>query len=72
MKRTEEKLNQETKVIRRILDVGYVDNFWAIENYILRLGAIMYGLRKQGVKYKSAFGKQLGKPRKMWRNYYYY
>lgn len=57
---------QEDKVKARIREVGYVDNFWAIENYVLRLGAIIHNLRKQGWVINGSFG--IGKDRK---NYFY-
>jgi hypothetical protein len=64
-------ITQETKVKNRLEEVGYVDNFWAIQNYILRLGAIVHGLRKDGMKLTGAFGKEMGKDRPLWKNYYY-
>ena len=64
-------MSQKTKVKNRISEVGYVDNFWAIENYILRLGAIIHELRKDRMNLTGAFGKELGKPRAYWKNYYY-
>ena len=64
-------MNQREKVETRIKEVGYVDNFWAIDNYILRLGAIIYKLRMDGVILNGAFGKELGKERRLWKNYYY-
>jgi len=64
-------MTQKTKVKNRILEVGYVDNFWAIGNYILRLGAIVYQLRREGMRFRGAFGKELGKERAQWKNYYY-
>jgi hypothetical protein len=57
---------QEQKVKERLKEVGYADNFWAISNYILRLGAIMCQLKKQGWEFKGEFGT--GKDRK---NYFY-
>lgn len=65
-------MNQKEKVKKRIEEVGFVDNFWAIENYILRLGAIVYELRKEGINLSGAFGKELGKERAQWKDYYYY
>jgi len=58
-------------VLIRIDEVGYVDNFWAIENYILRLGAIIYKLSKEGMKFERSFGKALGRKRPQWNNFYY-
>ena len=59
-------MTQEQTVKNRLKEVGYVDNFWAIENYILRLGAIMCQLKKQGWEFKTYFGE--GKDEK---NYHY-
>lgn len=64
-------MSQEERVRERIKEVGYVDNFWAIENYILRLGAIVFKLRRDGMKLEGDFGKALGKEKPMWKNYYY-
>lgn len=65
-------MSQRQKVLVRVYEVGYVDNFWAIENYILRLGAIIHGLRKDGMHFTGAFGKELGYDREYWHNYYYH
>jgi len=65
------KKSQKQKVLERIHEVGYVDNFWAIKNYILRLGAIMYQLKEDGVKFEGKFGYELGKQVKLRKNYYY-
>lgn len=61
-----EKKTQKERVIDRINEVGYVDNFWAFHNYILRLGAIIYDLKEEGWEFKGEFGE--GKDRK---NYFY-
>jgi len=66
-----DKNGQLEKVKARILEVGYVDNFWAIDNYILRLGAIIFKLRKSGMILKGSFGKELGHAKLLWKNYYY-
>ena len=60
------KETQAEKVLRRIESVGYVDNFWAFHHYILRLGAIIFDLKKLGYEFESSYGK--GKFKK---NYYY-
>jgi len=67
----ENKITQLDRVRQRIEEVGFVDNFWAIENYILRLGAVVFDLRKEGMVLKGAFGKELGKDPSQWKNYYY-
>lgn len=41
---------QRQRVIEKLLKNGKVDNFWAFHNYILRLGAIIHTLRKDGVE----------------------
>jgi len=62
------KLSQKQRVINRINEVGYVDNFWAINNYILRLGAIIHELTKEGWNFnKRKFGEGSHK-----KNFYYY
>lgn len=65
-------MNQIEKVKERLQEVGYVDNFWAIHNYILRLGAIVHTLRtKEKMRLVGAFGKDIGKEKSLWKNYYY-
>ena len=64
-------MNQREIVEKRISEVGYVDNFWAMQNYILRLGAIMCQLKKSGVRFSGDYGKALGKDKEFWKNYYY-
>ena len=66
-----EKLTQKQIVYNRIKEVGYVDNFWAIDNYILRLGAVIYDLIKGEMKFDCKFGKALGKDKPLWKNFYY-
>ena len=66
MKKTQLQIVRE-----RLEKYGYVDNFWAIKNYILRLGAVVYDLRQEGLEIEGAFGKALGKKRPNWKNYYY-
>jgi len=62
---------QEEIVLDRLLEKGEVDNFWAISNYILRLGAIICQLRKKGYVIEGIFGKERGKDKQFWKNYYY-
>lgn len=64
-------MTQEQVVLQRVKVIGYVDNFWAIENYILRLGAIICQLKKQGLKFEGHYGKEIGKEKRLWKNYYY-
>jgi len=63
--------SQRERVLEKLNRDGYVDNFWAIEHYILRLGAIICDLSKEGMQFKRAFGKELGKEQKYWKNFYY-
>ncbi len=62
---------QEERVVEKLRRDGEVDNFWAIQNYILRLGAIIFELRKKGWRIKGRFGKDRGFDKKVWKNYYY-
>lgn len=64
-------MTQREKVIARLQDRGQVDNFWAIGHNILRLGAIMCQLKKEGWHFSGAFGEQLKKGPKNRKNYYY-
>jgi hypothetical protein len=62
---------QEEKVIERLREFGEVDNFWAISNFILRLGAIICQLKKKGYDIEGMFGRERGYDRPLWKNYYY-
>lgn len=66
-----EKTTQKKRVIKKLIEKGSVNNFWAFHNYILRLGAIIYELRNDGWEIDGAYGKELKKNRKFWKNYYY-
>ena len=59
-------MTQEQVVKNRLEEVGYVDVFWAIENYILRLASIIFYLKKDGYVFDGDFGD--GKDKK---NYHY-
>jgi hypothetical protein len=56
----QEKKTQEARVIERLRQDGEVTNFWAIHNYILRLGAIIFQLRKDGWFIDGAYGTEPG------------
>lgn len=49
---------QRDRVLKKLIDEGVVDNFWAFHNYILRLGAIIHGLRQDGYEIDGMFGKE--------------
>lgn len=66
------KISQKQKVIDHVLEKGGASNFWAIDNYILRLGAIIHELQQEGWEFEGKYGKELGKERKYWKNYYYF
>ena len=57
---------QRDRVVAQLEANGEVDNFWAIHNYILRLGAIIHDLKKDGWEFDGDYG--LGKNKK---NYTY-
>jgi len=47
-------MTNKQKVIDRINEVGYVDNFWCVDNYItLRLGAVIFELKKAGWEFRT-------------------
>ena len=54
--------SQEQIVINRLINKGKIDNFWCLNNYILRLGAYICILKKDGWKIVRNYGK--GKDRK--------
>jgi len=66
-----DRRTQEDVVISKLMLDRSVDNFWAIENFILRLGAIICDLRKKGWVFDAAFGTKLGYDQKFRKNYYY-
>jgi len=49
--------SQEQRVMSRLEKYGKVNNLWAIQNGIWRLGARIFNLRSQGVKIKTIRGK---------------
>ena len=63
-------MTQKQKVIKRLATLGYVDNYWAIKNGILRLSGIMY-LLKPKIKFEGLTGLALKKHRRFHKNYYY-
>lgn len=62
-----DRKTQKERVKDRLADVGYVDNFWAIKNYILRLGAVIAELKREGYKFYTTWGEGSEK-----KNYHYY
>ena len=58
---------QEEKVIEKLELDGFVSNFWAIDNYMLRLASIISMLKKKGWEFRSEYGDDREK-----KNYYYY
>ena len=65
-------MNQIETVKNRVLETGSVDNLWAINNNILRLGAIIHKLkRRDNMCFTGKFGKELGMERRYWKNFYY-
>ena len=67
------KQSQEQQVKEMLGKYGYVTNFWAIHNYILRLGAIIKNLRDDGLEIEGMFGAKLnGAPKSHDKNFYYF
>jgi hypothetical protein len=56
MKRTQKEI-----VKAKLLKEGKISNFWAFHNYLLRLGAVIYELRDEGMDIVGAFEKKNGK-----------
>lgn len=47
-------MTSKQKIVNRINEVGYVDNFWCIDNRITtRLGAVIFTLKKAGWDFKT-------------------
>jgi len=59
-------MTQREKTIEKLLGDGVVDNFWAIKNYILRLGAIICDLSKDGWEFSREYGEESNR-----KNYFY-
>lgn len=65
------KLTQRQRIINKLEADGEVSNLWAIDNYILRLGAIIHELRLLGWEFEGKFGKERGEEKHNWKNFYY-
>lgn len=52
----------------KLLKEGYITNFWAFHNYLLRLGAIIYVLRQEGMHIAGHYEVKKGK---LTKNYVY-
>jgi hypothetical protein len=59
--------SQKQRVIDELNTNGVVSNFWAIKNYMLRLGAIILDLKKDGYIFRTGWGTGSEK-----KNYHYY
>lgn len=59
-------MTQREKVIEKLITDGEVNNFWAIQNYILRLGAIICELTKDGWEFARNYGEGANS-----KNYFY-
>lgn len=46
---------QKERVLDKLLAVGYISNFWAIENRILRLGAVIAELKEDGYSFRGEY-----------------
>jgi len=68
------KKTQIEQVMERFEKKGFVDNYWAIDNYVTtRLGAYICDLRKAGWKITTKRGFQLTKcPKGQEKNTFYY
>lgn len=44
----ENQKTQQEIVLEKLIREGEVSNFWAIQNYILRLSGVIYDLKKVG------------------------
>jgi len=67
---------QKQRVLEQLQATGIVNNFWAIENYILRLAAVIASLKKNGHKIYSLDGRTRWggdiAHKSDWKNCYYY
>lgn len=60
------KKTQKELVIDKLNLDGHVSNFWAIEHYMLRLGAIIHDLKNDGWDFETSWGENNEK-----KNFYY-
>lgn len=51
---------QKQIVKERIKEVGYIDRNWCLRNYISRLSAIIYDLKKEGMDFDSKIVRENG------------
>ncbi len=51
------KATQKEKVIAKLNADGEVSNFWAMSNYLLRLGARISDLKSEGWEFEGSFGE---------------
>lgn len=58
---------QKQVVLKRLQRYGRIANYWAVHNYILRLGAIIHTLRKEGYTITGEYSKIKGQK----KNYIY-
>ena len=61
------KQTQKQRVIDQLDVEGKVTNFWAFSHYILRLGAIILDLKKDGWVFNTGWGTGSEK-----KNYHYF
>lgn len=52
------KLTQKERIVARAQEVGYIDNFYAIHHYILRLSERIRELEKDGYIFDRRFGEK--------------
>lgn len=55
------KKTQKDIVIQLLRENGNVSNFWAFNNYILRLASIISNLRKEGWEIETEYEGTVGK-----------
>lgn len=60
------KTTQNDQVLKRLAQVGYVDNLWAIKNGIWRLGARIKDLRNKGYEFEGHYLIKKGKKTKVY------
>lgn len=61
--------SQTEQILEELRINGFVSNFWAIENRILRLSPLIHLKRCNGYHFRTEYGDDLGLGGK---NYYYY
>lgn len=60
-------ITQKDKILKKLNESGMIDNFWAIRNGVLRLGARIHDLKREGFLFTEKYGEGTNR-----KNFYYF